>query len=61
MKVSFGLASPVRARVLLILILLAVGAPVGIVYWAWQGSLIGVALSALVPGLCAIPFVYARS
>ncbi len=39
---------------------LAAGACAGIVYWSWQGSLIGVALSALVPGTCALALL-ARS
>ncbi len=36
------------------LVTLAAGACAGIVYWAWQGSLTGVLVSALVPGTCAI-------
>lgn len=26
----------------------------GILFWAWHGSILGVALSALLPGLCAM-------
>ena len=39
---------------LFVLIALALLACGGIVYWAWLGSLLGVALSALVPGCCAV-------
>ena len=54
MKVRLGSASAVRSGFLLLLFLvLAAGACAGIIYWAWQGSLIGVALSALVLGCCA--------
>lgn len=43
--------SKLSLLVLFVLALLACG---GIVYWAWLGSLAGVALSALVPGCCAV-------
>jgi hypothetical protein len=33
---------------------LTIAAGTGIVYFAWQGSLIGVVLSAVIPGLCAM-------
>lgn len=42
------------ALLLLALFTSAIGACVGIVYWAWQGSLAGVVASALIPGTCAI-------
>lgn len=44
-----------RAALLLIALLaLVAGACAGIVFWAWQGSLTGVVVSALVPGTCAL-------
>lgn len=49
-----GLAWPLRAGLLLLLFALGVAACAGIVYWAWQGSLIGVVLSALIPGTLAL-------
>ena len=48
-------ASVVRSAGLVLLsLILASGAYAGIIYWAWQGSLIGVAVSALLPGGCAV-------
>jgi hypothetical protein len=35
---------------LLLSLLLAIGACAGIIYWAWHGSLLGVVLSAVLPG-----------
>ncbi len=50
-----GLVGLARAALLLLaLFTLATGACAGIVYWAWQGSLAGVVVSALIPGTCAI-------
>ncbi len=49
-----GTARFARAGLVLLLsMLLAAGAGAGIIYWAWQGSLIGVVLSALLPGSLA--------
>lgn len=54
MRLRLGSSMPVRSGLLLLLaLLLAAGAGAGIIYWAWQGSLVGVVLSALVPGSCA--------
>ena len=43
-----------RSGLFLLLLLLTGGACVGIVYWALQGSLIGVVGSALMPGSVAV-------
>ena len=60
--VRLGSASAARTGFLLLLFLvLAAGACAGIIFWAWRGSLIGVALSALVPGSCATSLLFATS
>lgn len=57
-----GLMGAARAALLLLALLAsAVGAFAGIVFWAWQGSLIGVVVSALVPGTCAIAVLTRQS
>jgi hypothetical protein len=49
------LSRSLRAGMLLLLpFMLATLACAGILFCAWQGSIIGVALSALVPGSCAV-------
>ena len=59
MMARLGSASAVRTGLLLLLFLvLVVEACAGIIYWAWQGSLIGVALSALIPGSCAASLLF---
>ena len=55
MRLRTGSLRFVRSGLFLLLaLLLATGACAGIIFWAWRGSLIGVALSALVPGSWAI-------
>ena len=54
MRDRLGSRSLLQSGSLLLLsAILVTGACAGIVYWAWQGSLIGVVVSALVPGCFA--------
>ena len=47
--------SSIRTGVLVVLgSLLLIAACCGIVFWAWQGSVVGVLLSAMLPGFAAI-------
>ncbi len=60
MTIRLGSAGAVRSGVLLLLfILLSAEACAGIIYYAWQGSLIGVTLAALVPSSCAASLLFA--
>ena len=50
-----GVTRPVRSGLLVfILIVLALGSCAGIVFSAWHGSILGVAVAALVPGLSVV-------
>ena len=52
---DLSVTRPVRSGLLvIILIVLAVGSSAGIVFSAWHGSILGVAVAALVPGLSVI-------